>query len=256
MNLFADEFSFEDADQYAGGRFPRLPVSHVRTLEEAQLLIETMDVNSKNGWGGTPLHFAKSPEVVSFLINKKADVNAKAGYYRETPLHEAESAEVAKLLIDNKADVNAKNRDNKAPAFCWGEGWNSGAGMVSQLLSKGVVFGTESFPVHFMNLFNQKEKISFLRSATFTDPNSLWPFWVKNNRVLLEIILNRGADPFHDHPDPMRRSGPMIDRFPKDLQDNINLEYISAIESSTQMSPTVSSLIHRCINPESIFKFG
>ena len=63
----------------------------------------------------TPLHFAiykDNSEIVELLIDKGADVNAKA-VGGQTPLHvNTIQLEVAELLIDKGADVNAKSDDN------------------------------------------------------------------------------------------------------------------------------------------------
>ena len=78
------------------------------------------DVNAKNEWGGTPLHYATfggHKEVVELLIAKGADVNAKDGV-GETPLHWAAkegNKEVVELLIAKGADVNAKDDVGDTP---------------------------------------------------------------------------------------------------------------------------------------------
>ncbi|MCP4771092.1 MAG: ankyrin repeat domain-containing protein [Planctomycetes bacterium] len=85
-----------------------------------QHLVAGTDVNAKNEWGGTPLHFAtfgSYKEVVELLIAKGADVNAKDGV-GETPLHWAAkegNKEVVELLISKGADVNAKDDVGDTP---------------------------------------------------------------------------------------------------------------------------------------------
>ena len=85
-----------------------------------QHLAARTDVNAKNEWGGTPLHFAtfgSHKEVVELLIAKGADVNAKDGV-GETPLHWAAkegNKEVVELLIAKGADVNAKDDVGDTP---------------------------------------------------------------------------------------------------------------------------------------------
>jgi len=75
------------------------------------------DVNAKEEWGWTPLHFTTTKEIAELLIGNGADVNAKndGGF---TPLHYAASRrdkEIAELLIAKDADVNAKMEDGDTP---------------------------------------------------------------------------------------------------------------------------------------------
>ena len=80
-------------------------------------LVAGADVNAKEEWGWTPLHFTTTKEIAELLIGNGADVNAKndGGF---TPLHYAASRrdkEIAELLIAKDADVNAKMEDGDTP---------------------------------------------------------------------------------------------------------------------------------------------
>ena len=82
-----------------------------------QHLAAGADVNAKEEWGWTPLHFTTTKEIAELLIGNGADVNAKndGGF---TPLHYAASRrdkEIAELLIAKDADVNAKMEDGDTP---------------------------------------------------------------------------------------------------------------------------------------------
>ena len=78
------------------------------------------DVNSKNQFGATPLHFAAKQghkNLAALLITEGADTNA-AAYDKSTPLHSAVISgykEVAEQLIANGADVNAKGYEGSTP---------------------------------------------------------------------------------------------------------------------------------------------
>ena len=78
------------------------------------------DVNSKNQFGATPLHFAAKQghkNLAALLITEGADTNAEA-YDKSTPLHSAVISgykEVAEQLIANGADVNAKGYESSTP---------------------------------------------------------------------------------------------------------------------------------------------
>jgi ankyrin repeat protein len=78
-----------------------------------QNLTEGVDVNAKEQFGMTPLHYAARSghkEIVELLIAEGADVNAKDGD-GFTPLHPAAymgQKEIVELLIAKGADMNAK----------------------------------------------------------------------------------------------------------------------------------------------------
>ena len=85
-----------------------------------QHLAAGTDVNGKNDFFSTPLHYATwqgHKENAELLIAKGADVEAKDDNW-STPLHKAAKfgrKEVAELLISNSADINAKNFDSETP---------------------------------------------------------------------------------------------------------------------------------------------
>ena len=82
-----------------------------------QHLAAGTDVNDKGLFGGTPLIFAESREIIELLIVAGADVN----YSPEngiTPLARAvirADKESAELLISSGADVNSKDREGDTP---------------------------------------------------------------------------------------------------------------------------------------------
>ena len=91
-------------------------------IELVQKLIEyDADINAKNAYGSTPLHWASRGQhfndgaILRLLLTHGGDVNARD---REglTPLHEASkygALEVARLLLEYGADVEAKDNDGR-----------------------------------------------------------------------------------------------------------------------------------------------
>jgi hypothetical protein len=84
------------------------------------LLVENgADVNDI-GWGMTALHRFTTPEMVRFLVDKVADVNA-IDKFGDTPLHKVVEGfvyrrkESVEILIAAGADVNAINFDGLTP---------------------------------------------------------------------------------------------------------------------------------------------
>ena len=81
------------------------------------------DVNAKEQYGQTPLHYASyynHIETTELLIERGADVEAK-DEWEMTPLHWASCKnriETAKLLIEKGADLEAKCNKGKTP-FDW-----------------------------------------------------------------------------------------------------------------------------------------
>ena len=82
-----------------------------------QLLADGADVNARNKFGDTPLHFAaqrKHVEAVRLLLAAGANVNAR-GLQEVTPLHGAVGAETVSLLLAAGADVNARSEFGATP---------------------------------------------------------------------------------------------------------------------------------------------
>lgn len=93
--------------------------SNIGNLEDVEKLIgQGVDVNTKDGYGSTPLSYAAAggyTEIVELLIDNSADVNAR-GNNDSTALIVAAAyghIEIMKLLIDNGAEVDAKYFDGE-----------------------------------------------------------------------------------------------------------------------------------------------
>lgn len=89
---------------------------------EALIAANRSQINLLSADGWTPLHLAAhfdQPEVVRFLLNKGAHVNARStNAMHNAPLHAATAGKAtaaAKLLIEHGADVNARQASGWVP---------------------------------------------------------------------------------------------------------------------------------------------
>jgi ankyrin repeat protein len=67
------------------------------------------DVNAKNNFNGTPLHYAESLKMTKLLVENGADVNAQTNTEYETKLHTCVNPEEAKYLLEHGADPHLRN---------------------------------------------------------------------------------------------------------------------------------------------------
>lgn len=97
---------------------------HFATIINAPTLIDYLlkfcDINMPSCAGSTALLLAVSeqPEIINFLLERKANPNIAAKIYQVTPLHlavESGNLDLVKLLVQHGADINLTDQDKAKP---------------------------------------------------------------------------------------------------------------------------------------------
>jgi len=122
----ADLLRHSGADPHVQGKYKTIPLhsaAFVEKFEVVQKLIEyNANINARDEYGWTPLYpasrgfYLKDGSVLRLLLERGADVNARADKDGSTPLHEASrygALEAVRLLLEHGADVEAVDFDGK-----------------------------------------------------------------------------------------------------------------------------------------------
>lgn len=78
------------------------------------LLDNGLDLNIRNNYGSSILHYTKSSQVTKKLLDLGLDPNIRNNYM-ETPLHYTNNIKKLELLIEAGADINAIDIDGNSP---------------------------------------------------------------------------------------------------------------------------------------------
>jgi ankyrin repeat protein len=157
-------------------------------LNRVKMLVESgIDVNTKDEFGCTPLHWAvlaESPEVADFLISNGAELNAKDSQ-NLTPLMAARGASVLELLISKGVDIH-------------GQDALQGRTKLHMACSEG-----------------DKDAVELLirsgADVNLRDNRGATPLWIAaqhGRKEIVELLLNKGAD--INALDERRRSTPLL----------------------------------------------
>jgi len=88
-----------------------------------KLIMSGANVNARNQFGMTPLHYAVSNddmEAVTFFVENGADIHVHDSLFGSTPLHNVfgnKSASIAEYLISKVAKVDSRDKDGATPLF-------------------------------------------------------------------------------------------------------------------------------------------
>ena len=169
-----------------------------------------IDVNAKNRWGRTLMHWAASTglaDVASYLIEAGASVDERDSG-AETPLHSASrngQVNVARLLIARGADVNAQTEKGSTPLYlaaAWGH-----PALVEDLVRKGAHVNAKTrnewTPLHSA-AFSGHEEVARILIEKGADLDALCgsgkhqytPLHkaaMRGHRGLVELLLAKGA---------------------------------------------------------------
>jgi len=174
-------------------------------LDKVQTLLEKgTDVNTKDEFGCTPLHWAaraRSPEVADLLITNGADINATAGPDNLTPLMAARKLPVIELLVSKGVDIRSQENQTKLHKAC-------SAGdiqVVKFLIDKGADInarnGRGATPLWAAASGDQKEVVELLldKGADINAPGrrGSTPLGIaarNGNKETVELLIKKGAN--------------------------------------------------------------
>lgn len=183
------------------GQTPLHRAAILRKTEMCRVLIANgADVNARDNFGDTPLHWAHSAEVARVLIENGADLNAK-NEIEDTPLHSARSAQIAEVLIAAGANVNAKNRFCRTPLnTADGDDMKRALVLAGSEAVNSDKFG--STPIHDAARWDEPEVVELLLSrcamVDARDGDQATPLHYAASRGhtgVVRLLLSHGADP-------------------------------------------------------------
>lgn len=113
----------------------RTPLFYVENIDSARILINAgADPFFRDRTGETPLFTVRNPHVIAYFLSMGMNSRARNSQGK-TALHEAEGATVVSLLVDSGADINAQDTDGNTPLHSSAGGGHTEA--FAALLARG-----------------------------------------------------------------------------------------------------------------------
>ncbi|WP_338477023.1 ankyrin repeat domain-containing protein [Wolbachia endosymbiont (group A) of Nomada hirtipes] len=142
------------------------------------LLEKSGSINARDQYGWAPLHYAvyyNEPDIVSFLVDKGADINVQAEDYK-TPLHVTaqynSGSEITRLLLDRGANIEATASNNFTVLH--DAVYYNKLDMVEFLVQRGANInaknGRDETPLEVANRLGRTEIANFLRAKQNEKP--------------------------------------------------------------------------------------
>ena len=133
------------------------------TLEEVQVLIKNgTNVNERDFFRRTPLHYIENIHIVQLLIEHGADVNA-LDVDQCTPLFFVQNKDILQLLITQGAEVNIREIDGLTPLDCQDD-----IDHAKYLIDHGAINGKIQMYKYFRHLFTEEQQKAFDTFLTIT----------------------------------------------------------------------------------------
>jgi len=190
-------------------------IENSTTVKNVELFMQwcNLDVNATDSHGGTLLReaaYSNNLDVVKYLVEKGADVNAK-DRFEHTPLYLTSNPDVVKYLVEKGADVYAKDDDGMTPLHAVTLGYvtikeeDDRLKIVKNLIEKGADVnakdndGTTPLKFAISNIRNGRLDIMKYLIEKGADVNAKnnrgnTPLHAVSNLDVMKYLVEKGAD--------------------------------------------------------------
>ncbi len=171
-----------------------------------QLLAKGADPMTKNTYGVTCLHLASTRPIAEIFVEKGIDVNVKS-VYRECPLHlaaERGNADVVEFLLEKGADVKARAKDGDIMPLNYASTRQVAALLESNgapVKGESNSWGRNTPPIYSAALAGRTEVVEFLiekgadlNAKPYSGQTPIAAAAEKGHTEVVELLAAKGAD--------------------------------------------------------------